>query len=42
MLNTKQLDIVEKEARENVGWGYCVEAIYWNDKHNCIEIEMGT
>ena len=42
MLNTDQLDIVEKEARDNVGWGVCLEDIYWNDKHKCIEIEMGT
>jgi hypothetical protein len=42
MLNTNQLDVVVKEATDNIGWGVCVEDIYWNDKHNCIEIEMGT
>ena len=42
MLNTDQLDIVVEEARDNVGWGVCVEDLYWNEKFNCIEIEMGT
>ena len=41
-LNTDDLDIILKEINENVGWGIFVEDIYWNDKHECIEIEMGT
>jgi|TARA_B110000902_G_C14169865_1_gene536400 hypothetical protein len=42
VLNTDDLDIVLKEINENVGWGIFIEDIYWNDKHRCIEIEMGT
>ena len=41
-LNSNDLDIITNEIFKVKGWASTPEDIYWNDKHNCIEIEMGT
>lgn len=41
-LNSDDLNVITNEIFKVNGWASTPEDIYWNDKHNCIEIEMGT